>query len=79
MSRTKKSKKKHKRCAGSGCRNIVAKDSKKGALCSICAEKLGVDSVKVGEPAAKKVEAQPTSEPSISSKLESLRKTMNGG
>jgi hypothetical protein len=33
-------KKKHKRCANPGCRNIVPYGSKKGTICGICKRRL---------------------------------------
>lgn len=54
----KKSHKKHKRCANPKCTNVVAKDSKKGALCGVC--RMGVEA---GELKLGKVVEKPAEEP----------------
>ena len=80
--------KKHKMCAGLRCRNIVAKDSKKGALCSVCREKLGMD-VLVPEKAKKPTPGVDAATPekvkeeleqlSVTDRLAALRRRMNAG
>ena len=89
--RPKKSKKAHKRCAGPGCRNIVAKDSKKGALCGICREKLETEATekdkgtilreevgKENEEPTPEVKVEEPTQPSFAEKLSSLRKKVEG-
>jgi len=74
----KKHKRKHKMCAGSGCHNIVAKDSKKGALCSVCGEKLGTNILTPKKDETRKIETKVVAELSIAEKLAILRKKVEG-
>ncbi len=77
--KSRKHKKKHKMCAGPGCRNVVAKGSKKGALCSVCREKLGVQElVEVKEPTPK-VKIEEPVQLSVTDRLAALRKKVKGG
>ena len=77
--------KKHKMCAGLRCRNIVAKDSKKGALCSVCREKLGTnilvpEKAKKPTPDVGTVAPEKEKEPeqsSITDRLAALRRKVN--
>lgn len=67
----KKKYKKHKKCANPKCTNIVAKDSKKGALCGACRKAIGAGELKLRK-VVKKPEEKPTKVESFSLAAERL-------
>ena len=75
----KKDKKKHKNCATPSCHNIVAKDSKKGALCGICRKleattKTETGVVRKDEETVSRKKVEEPIQPSFAEKLNSLRR-----
>ncbi len=78
--KSRKDKKKHKMCAGLRCRNIVAKDSKKGTLCSVCRERLGTNIIAPGEfkKPTPEVKVEEPEQLSVADKLAALRRKVNG-